>query len=262
MPLIYLYLFSALVLIGAYFLYGKYVFRKFQVNNKNITPPHRHRDGVDYVPSKPVVVLAANVHGGERTFRESLLILLREIATPGTPENRLLDDMVIVAVPQINPDGFEATPRPTRGNAWGIDLNRDYMKLEHPSIADWVRNVLHEWNPHVWVDGHNGGQFPYNLKYQCPGHADPDQRITALCDAEIFPRVDARLEDRGYRSFYWSSGNEERWRGGQTQVVEISGDTRYPGHFQSRAEMLCHPRAALPQSRHPGSLRPWLPGHW
>jgi carbon starvation protein len=57
MPLIYLYLISALVLVGAYFIYGKYVFRKFQVDNKNITPSHRHRDGVDYVPSKPVVVL-------------------------------------------------------------------------------------------------------------------------------------------------------------------------------------------------------------
>lgn len=167
---------------------------------------------------RPVVELHANVHGGERTLRESLLILAREIATPGTPENQFLDHMVIVVSPQINPDGFEASPRPTRGNSWGIDLNRDYMKLEQPAIRNWVANVLHEWNPHLFVDGHNGGQFPYNLKYQCPGHADPDQRLTALCDEEIFPRLDARLEEEGFRSFFWSSGDEEAWRGGQTDA--------------------------------------------
>lgn len=167
---------------------------------------------------KPVVELHANVHGGERTLRESLLILIREMATPGTPENAFLDDMVIVVAPQINPDGFEATPRGTRGNAWGIDLNRDYMKLDHPSIQNWVQNVLHEWNPHVFVDGHNGGQFPYNVKYQCPGHADPDQSLTAICDEGIFPQVDARLEAEGYQAFFWASGNEDGWRGGQTDA--------------------------------------------
>ncbi|WP_143962467.1 carbon starvation CstA family protein [Litoribacter populi] len=57
MPLIILYIIAAVVLVGAYFLYGKYVFRKFRINNANITPSHRHRDGVDYIPSKPVVVL-------------------------------------------------------------------------------------------------------------------------------------------------------------------------------------------------------------
>jgi hypothetical protein len=167
---------------------------------------------------KPVVELHANVHGGERTLRESLLIMIRDLATPGTELNALLDELVVIVSPQINPDGFEASPNPTRGNAWGIDMNRDYMKLEQPAIVNWVRNVFQEWNPHLFVDGHNGGQFPYNLKYQCPGHADPDQRLTALCDDEIFPRVDERLEAEGFRSFYWASGNEERWSGGQTDA--------------------------------------------
>lgn len=57
MQLIYLFLFSAIILVGAYFVYGKYVFRKFKINNDNITPSHRLKDGVDYVPSKPIVVL-------------------------------------------------------------------------------------------------------------------------------------------------------------------------------------------------------------
>lgn len=57
MQLIYLFLFSALTLVGAYFIYGKYVFKKFKISNKNTTPSHTMEDGVDYVPSKPIVVL-------------------------------------------------------------------------------------------------------------------------------------------------------------------------------------------------------------
>lgn len=57
MQLIFLFLFAAAVLIGAYFIYGKYVFKKFRINNDNITPSHRLNDGIDYVPSKPIVVL-------------------------------------------------------------------------------------------------------------------------------------------------------------------------------------------------------------
>ena len=112
---------------------------------------------------RPVVSLNANVHGGERTLRESLLILIRELSTPGTEANALLDDLVILVAPQINPDGFEATPRGTRGNAWGIDMNRDWVKLEQPALTAYARNIIQRWRPHLFVDGHNGGAFPYNL---------------------------------------------------------------------------------------------------
>jgi predicted deacylase len=167
---------------------------------------------------RPVLVLAANVHGGERTFREGLLVLMRELATPGTGPNALLDDVVVVVVPQMNPDGFEATERGQRGNAWGIDLNRDYVKLEHPSIADYIGNVIGAWRPHLFIDGHNGGSYPYNLAYQCTSAHDPDPALTVVCDDEIFPAIDARLEAEGYRSFYYARGDEERWRAGGWQA--------------------------------------------
>jgi dipeptidyl-peptidase 4 len=160
---------------------------------------------------RPVVVLAMNVHGGERTLRESLLILLRKLADPESPLHGLLEQMVIVAVPQLNPDGAEATSAGTRGNAWGIDLNRDYMKLEHPSIAAFVANVVNRWHPHLVVDGHNGGTHPYNLQYLAPSHAACDPRIAQWCDEELFPHIDRRMKEKGYASFYYSKGNEERW---------------------------------------------------
>ncbi len=167
---------------------------------------------------RPIVLLAANVHGGERTFREGLLILMRDLATPGTEANDLLDKVTVVVAPQLNPDGYEATERGTRGNAWGIDLNRDYVKLEQPALAHYVTDLMGAWRPHMFVDAHNGGSRPYNLCYQCPSHYDPAQELTLVCDQEIFPSIDARLGAEGLRSWYYSGGDEEQWRVGGSQA--------------------------------------------
>jgi hypothetical protein len=167
---------------------------------------------------RPIVLLAANVHGGERTFREGLLILMRDLATRGTQANDLLEQVTVIVAPQINPDGYEVSERGERGNSWGIDLNRDYVKLEQPEIASYVGQLMARWRPHMFVDSHNGGSRPYNLCYQCPSHFDPAQELTLLCDQEIFPSIDARLEAEGLRSWYYSGGNEEAWRGGGFQA--------------------------------------------
>ena len=163
---------------------------------------------------RPIVVLGANVHGDERRFREGLLILLRDLATPGTEANALLDRVTVVVTPQLNPDGFEADEDGQRGNSWGIDLNRDYVKLEHPAIANLVANVIAAWRPHLFVDGHDGGSRPYNVNYQCPSHYDPMRELTLLCDQEIFPAIDAALAEEGYRGWYYQRGNEQEWLGG------------------------------------------------
>lgn len=167
---------------------------------------------------RPIVLLAANVHGGERTFREGLLILMRDLATPGTAANDLLDRVTVVVAPQVNPDGYEASERGTRGNAWGIDLNRDYVKLEQPALANYVTNLMGAWRPHMFVDSHNGGSRPYNLCYQCPSHYDPAQELTLVCDQEIFPAIDDKLGAEGLRSWYYSGGDEEAWRVGGNQA--------------------------------------------
>lgn len=57
MNLIILLSVSGLVLLVAYFTYGKYVYNKFNLSDRRKAPSHVFEDGVDYVPSKPIVVL-------------------------------------------------------------------------------------------------------------------------------------------------------------------------------------------------------------
>ncbi|MFC1557195.1 M14 family zinc carboxypeptidase [candidate division KSB1 bacterium] len=160
---------------------------------------------------KPIILIYANVHGGEKTLRESVMLLIRELATEDTEMNRMLDNMIVITAPSVNLDGFE---RSTRGNARGLDLNRDYMKLETQETRNLVQNLILTWRPHISVDGHNGGSYPYNITYQANSHATPDQRITEHCDFEIFPYIDKALEEKGYRSFWYSGGDSTSWTGG------------------------------------------------
>lgn len=57
MNLAILLIISAIILILAYRFYGAFVYKKFGLSDKNVAPSHTHRDGVDYEPSKPIVVL-------------------------------------------------------------------------------------------------------------------------------------------------------------------------------------------------------------
>ncbi len=57
MNILGLLILSGLILISAYFIYGKYVYKKFRLDNKRKSPAHEFADGIDYVPSKPIVVL-------------------------------------------------------------------------------------------------------------------------------------------------------------------------------------------------------------
>lgn len=57
MALTTLLLISGIILFIAYFSYGNYVYKKFGLTDKRKAPSHTYQDGVDYVPSKPIVVL-------------------------------------------------------------------------------------------------------------------------------------------------------------------------------------------------------------
>jgi murein tripeptide amidase MpaA len=99
---------------------------------------------------KLVVFAMGNIHAGEVDGKEGLLMLARDLAL--AKERPLLKDLVLVFAPIFNADGNEKvakTNRPTqagpeggvgtRANAQGLDLNRDFVKLESPEVRALVR---------------------------------------------------------------------------------------------------------------------------
>ncbi len=163
---------------------------------------------------KLVVLLLGNIHAGEVDGKEALLMLARDLAT--AKERPLLKNLVLLVVPNFNPDGGDKlakTNRPwqagppevgTRTNAQGFDLNRDFVKLESPEVRALVR-CLNEWDPAVVIDTHttNGSYHRYAITYDGPRHPATDARLCDFVNDTLLPEVGRRLEKQGGKKSYF-----------------------------------------------------------
>jgi len=83
-------------------------------------------DNIGKVEAEPQFKYIANMHGDEVVGREMSIYLIELLCSQYGHNERitkLVDETAIYIVPTMNPDGFE---RRTRGNANGIDLNRNF----------------------------------------------------------------------------------------------------------------------------------------
>ncbi len=184
---------------------------------------------------KLVCLIIGNIHAGEVCGKEALPILLREVFAGSHPP--LLKDLILAVAPIYNTDGNERvskTNRPgqvgpeegmgQRANARGLDLNRDFIKLEAPETRGLVR-FLNEWNPHLFIDTHttNGSHHRYTVTYQGPMNPAGDPQVIAFMRQTFFPEVTAAFKKRtGLDSFYYGNFNRDR-----TQWTTVSAEGRY-----------------------------------
>lgn len=148
---------------------------------------------------KTIVLLAPSVHGGEVSPKESVQLVARDLA--GGDLRRLLQDVIVLALPIVNPDGGEVR---RRTNEAGYDMNRDYVKLESQEIHALVTQVMNEWTPDIHVDGHHGGSAPYVITYQGTLNPAADAELRAYPYDHIFPRLRAKVEAEDYAAFDYS----------------------------------------------------------
>lgn len=162
----------------------------------------------------PVVFVMANIHAGEVEGKEAVLNVVRRL-TVGDLQP-LLRSAVWLFAPIYNADGNEKISldnRPeqygpiggvgTRENAKGLDLNRDFMKLES-SEARALAALFTRWNPDVIVDLHttNGSYHGYHLTYAPPLNPNTDSSITRFARERLLPAVrDAMASRHGFRTY-------------------------------------------------------------
>lgn len=130
--------------------------------------------------ARPVVVVQGGIHAGEIDGKDAGLMLLRDIAFRGRAD--LLDHVDLIFIPVLNVDGHENASelgRPGqrgperkggRTNAQGLDLNRDYARLQSPEIAAVVR-LLQQFDPALYIDVHvsDGPDYQYDVTYTFAG---------------------------------------------------------------------------------------------
>lgn len=148
---------------------------------------------------KPIVLIVNNVHGGEVAGKDAAMEIMRDLVMGDL--RPLLDEVVVLVVPTINPDGAEVR---RRTNEEGFDMNRDYIKLESQEIQALVTQVIIGWQPDIWIDTHHGGSAPYTLTYQTNMNPAGDQELVDFGNEYVLPRVRAALRAEDYDGFWYS----------------------------------------------------------
>lgn len=165
-------------------------------------PGDAHRTG------KPIIYIQGNIHSGEVEGKEAVQMLLRDL-TAGSL-SALLDSVVLLVVPIYNIDGNERLGpaeqnRPGQNgptivgpstNGQGLNLNRDYVKLEAPeTVASYA--LLNEWEPDFFIDLHttNGSYHGYALTWS-PGLNPNSSPANDYARDRFLPAVRERLRKR------------------------------------------------------------------
>jgi hypothetical protein len=188
---------------------------------------------------RPLVFVQANIHAGEVEGKEAVLMLARRLVSGDLKP--LTRQLVILIAPDYNADGNEkvdvmnrtAQNGPvggvgTRENGKGLDLNRDYMKLDSVEARSLV-GLFNTWDPHVIVDLHttNGSYHANHLTYSPILNPNADARLIDFTrERMLAPIRQAMLKNHNWRTYYY--GNFAPEDGGGRESARV--DPANPGN--------------------------------
>ena len=119
--------------------------------------------------------------------------------SPPTPRSSRFLERTTVLFVNPNPDGWVAD---TRGNAEGVDVNRDYMDLATPEARAIVK-IIRDWNPDVLNDLHEFGPgefYDTDLLHLWPRNRNVDPVMHDLAREMSEKYSSAQVTSLGYSS--------------------------------------------------------------
>jgi hypothetical protein len=200
--------------------------------------------------------LAYTIHGTETEGSDAaLLVIYNLIALENNVIKDLLNNLVIIIDPVMNPDGrdrfvkmvFENRGKVPnfdagdlthtgywpqgRGNHYLFDLNRDWMYCVHPETQGRVR-AFNEWNPVFLMDAHGMGAYDTHLFSPPREPLNPFFPQTRSKWHNIFAGNLARAFDK-YSYLYYTGEWHEEWFPGYTDAYSSMRGTVGVLHEQS-----------------------------
>ncbi|MDE3154332.1 MAG: hypothetical protein KGN76_04480 [Acidobacteriota bacterium] len=138
-------------------------------------PTPAERDEI-FRTGKVVLVITCSIHATEIGATQMSLELVHRLATDNSPEvKKILDNVIFVLVPSLNPDGeiivtdwfnrnigtpYARSPVPVLYHPYvGHDNNRDMYMFTQKESQMTARLLWHDWYPSVWLDEHQMGSM-------------------------------------------------------------------------------------------------------
>jgi hypothetical protein len=136
-------------------------------------PTDAERDEIVH-QGKAVVVITNSIHATEIGASQMVVELVHRLATDNSPQvKKILDNVIFVLVPCLNPDGqimvtdwfnknlgtpFETSNIPYLYHPYvGHDNNRDMYMFTQKESQLTAQLLWHDWFPSVWLDEHQMG---------------------------------------------------------------------------------------------------------
>jgi hypothetical protein len=191
--------------------------------------------------------LAYSIHGDETSGTDSALAVLHHlIAGTGEGVTRLLDELVVLVDPMMNPDGRQrilqqiAQHRATapnvdsqsllhggywpwgRGNHYFFDLNRDWLPAVNPETRGRIREAS-SWHPLLFVDAHEMGSTDTYLFSPARQPRNPHLPPRRTHWNSVFARDQSRAFDRWNWVYYTGEWNEGWYPGYSDSWGEYRG---------------------------------------
>ena len=155
---------------------------------------------------KPVVLIQNGIHAGEIEGKDACLELMRDMVVLNR-YGTVADSVIVLILPILSVDAHERRSHYNRINqngpeimGWrftpiGLNLNRDYLKVETPEMRSLISNVYTTWWPHLMVDNHttDGADFRHDLTVAYnsgPGVAPAvDRWLNEAIEGRVVPRT-------------------------------------------------------------------------
>jgi murein tripeptide amidase MpaA len=160
---------------------------------------------------KPVVLILNGIHSGEIEGKDACLALMRDMTVNHT-HAALLDSVIVLVVPVFSVDAHERhsaynrinqngpTQMGWRSNAQGLNLNRDWLKVETPEMRALLANVYTKWWPHLLVDDHttDGADYQHDLTYSVDHGPEVPHAIARWMAEAVATRADSAVAAMGH----------------------------------------------------------------
>lgn len=137
---------------------------------------------------KAVIAIGASIHAEEIGGTQAVTELLYRLSSADDPDTRrVLDDLIVILIPMLNPDGhrlvtdwyakqkgtpFEGSAMPWLDHPYaGHDVNRDAFMMNLAENQNLSRFFYREWHPQVFLTLHQMDSF--GARIFVPPNTDP-----------------------------------------------------------------------------------------